>query len=53
MICPPHHWLLDPPSPGITRVDAHCKRCDATRDYRPFPTAATALARAFLAVLTR
>ena len=36
MTCPPHHWLLDTPSPGITRVDARCKRCDATSDYRAF-----------------
>ena len=36
MTCPPHHWLLDTPSPGVRRVNAHCKRCDATSDYRAF-----------------
>ena len=36
MSCPPHHWLLDTPSPGVKRVAARCKRCDATGAFRAF-----------------
>ncbi len=36
MTCPPHHWLLDTPSPGVKRVPARCKRCDATSTFLAF-----------------
>jgi len=37
MTCPPHHWQLDPISPGRQYVNGVCSKCGESRQFEAWP----------------